>query len=419
MIHWIYSGLCLIPETDVSRALERVLNCKGYSMKKLMLLSACLLAVPALHAEQMQFVTTMSAPVGNFAHLDAADSTHVTCVGKKDGDSCIGGYLNFCNTRSNVGNIVIKGANAYLKQVNVQNGATLGSTNTPEYRLSDKLTVENGGTVTAGRVMASNVTFKDTNFHKSNVTGTLYGSDIAAMGGKADNMSIASTAKINKSAQTAANLGQEMEWSNQYSKDYDSSGTAKSNGKTYTSFLLKSKGTGEEQCTPTQSGQERYTETCSDGSTKITYTWNYSTCKYDASGYCPKEGDDISCCVLQKHIYHYLWTNSPYSDPNTGCGGLTDYSTEIETYYTAAGTKNNFEGERWKASCPANAEIGTHLRGENIGWSCRISATERSVSSVAAGCSEGIIEKLICQWDKNTDNTCTKNQITDLVISEP
>lgn len=201
-------------------------------MKKLMLLSACLLSVLALHAEQMQFVTTLSAPVGNFAHLDAADPTHVTSAP----------LLNFCNTRSGVGNIIIKGANAYLAQVNILNGATLGSTNTPEYRLRDNLTVENSGTVTAGRIMASNVTFKDTNFHKSSVTGTLYGSDIAAMGGKTDNLEIASTAKITKGAQTAANLGQTMEWSNQYSKDYDSSGNAKSNGKTYTSFLLKSKG---------------------------------------------------------------------------------------------------------------------------------------------------------------------------------
>lgn len=201
-------------------------------MKKLMLFSACLLSVLALHAEQMQFVTTLSAPVGNFAHLDAADPTHVTSAP----------LLNFCNTRSGVGNIIIKGANAYLAQVNILNGATLGSTNTPEYRLRDNLTVENGGTVTAGRIMASNVTFKDTSFHKSSVMGTLYGSDIAAMGGKADNLEIASTAKITKGAQTAANLGQTMEWSNQYSKDYDSSGNAKSNGKTYTSFLLKSKG---------------------------------------------------------------------------------------------------------------------------------------------------------------------------------
>lgn len=280
-------------------------------MKKLILLSACLLSVLALHAEQMQFVTTLSAPVGNFAHLDAADPTHVTSAP----------LLNFCNTRSGVGNIIIKGANAYLAQVNILNGATLGSTNTPEYRLRDNLTVENGGTVTAGRIMASNVTFKDTSFHKSSVTGTLYGSDIAAMGGKADNLEIASTAKITKGAQTAANLGQTMEWSNQYSKDYDSSGNAKSNGQTYTSFLLKSKGaagcpTGKVEdsdgncvCADRYNNTATYTKcsgtaymgctkevlsSSSSGSTGVgtpfkpaiklyngTYSWNEETCKCD------------------------------------------------------------------------------------------------------------------------------------------
>ena len=182
-------------------------------MKKITLFSACMLLFTAVNAEQVQFVTTVSAPVGNFAHLDAADSTHVTTAP----------ILNFCNTRSNVGNIVIKGANAYLKQVNVQNGTTLGSTNTPEYRLSEKLTVENGGTVNAGRIMASNVTFKDTNFHQSNVTNTIYGNDIPVMGGKTDNMEISSTAKINKSAQNSAYLDKEMEWSNEYQCDYNSS----------------------------------------------------------------------------------------------------------------------------------------------------------------------------------------------------
>ncbi|WP_432634758.1 hypothetical protein [Candidatus Avelusimicrobium sp.] len=203
-------------------------------MKKLTLLSACMLLFTAVNAEQMQFVTTLSAPVGNFAHLDAADSTHVTSAP----------ILNFCNTRSNVGNIVIKGANAYLKQVNIQNGTTLGTTNTPEYRLSEKLTVEDGGTVTAGRIMANNVTFKDTNYHKSQVTSTIYGNDIAVMGGKTDNMEISGTAKINKSAQNSANLGEELWWDNQYASDYDSSGNKKTNGKTYTSFLLKSKTAG-------------------------------------------------------------------------------------------------------------------------------------------------------------------------------
>ena len=200
-------------------------------MKKFIFFSAALLLFTAAHAEQMQFVTTMSAPVGNFAHLDAADSTHVTSAP----------ILNFCNTRSSVGDIIIKGASAYLKQIDIQNGTTLGSTNTPEYRLGENLSIENGGTVTAGRLMANDVTFKDTNFHKSNVTNTIYTNDVAVMGGKTDNMEIASTAKITKGAQNSANLGEELWWDNQYAGDYDASGNKKANGKTYTSFLLKSK----------------------------------------------------------------------------------------------------------------------------------------------------------------------------------
>ena len=206
-------------------------------MKKITLISACMLLFTAVNAEQMQFVTTMSAPVGNFARLDAADPTHVTRVGK-DGDSS-SGYLNFCNTRSSVGNIIIEGAGAYLKQIDIQNGTTLGSTNTPEYRLGENLSIENGGTVTAGRVMANDVTFKDTNFHKSKVTNTIYGNDISVMGGKTDNMEIASTAKITKGSQNSANLGKEMEWSNEYQCDYNSSQECKT--PKYTSYLLKSK----------------------------------------------------------------------------------------------------------------------------------------------------------------------------------
>ncbi len=218
-------------------------------MKKIIFFSASLLLFTAASAEELQFVTTISPPVGSFAHLDAADSTHVTTAP----------ILNFCNTRSSAGKIAIKGAGAYLKQIDIQNGTALGSTNTPEYRLGEKLTIGTGGTVTAGRVMANQVTFDDTNYHKSNVTNTLYGNDVAVMGGKTDNMEISSTAKINKSAQKTENLGVELWWDNQYKNDYDASGNKKTNGKTYTSFLLKSKGSVDD-CTPYHSEYKKITE---------------------------------------------------------------------------------------------------------------------------------------------------------------
>lgn len=330
-------------------------------MKKLILLSACLLSVLALHAEQMQFVTTLSAPVGNFAHLDAADPTHVTSAP----------LLNFCNTRSGVGNIIIKGANAYLAQVNILNGATLGSTNTPEYRLRDNLTVENGGTVTAGRIMASNVTFKDTNFHKSSVTGTLYGSDIAAMGGKTDNLEIASTAKITKGAQTAANLGQTMEWSNQYSKDYDSSGNAKSNGKTYTSFLLKSKGAAG--CPTGKVEDSDGNCVCAD---RYNNTATYTKCSGTAYKKCMKS---VSPTSLKMQLYDgtYSW-NEETCNCDTNCDSKTYYFKCVERISggypnMTSDTYENY-GDAYSACVSGkntNAVYYKYLTGGTIPKDCR------------------------------------------------
>ena len=296
-------------------------------MKKFIFFSAALLLFTAANAEQMQFVTTMSAPVGNFAHLDAADPTHFTRVGK-DGDSS-SGYLNFCNTRSSVGNIIIKGAGAYLNQVNIQNGTTLGSTNTPEYRLGENMSIENGGTVTAGRLMANDVTFKDTNFHKSKVTNTIYGNDISVMGGKTDNMEIASTAKITKGAQNSANLGQTMEWSNQYSKDYDSTGNAKLNTKIYTSFLLKSKSSGD-SCTPTKNGKERWSERCAgEDNIYADYRWDYTKCRYIQISKCPDSSGKYTCFTSSTWKTKTVTTFGAYVDTYSFQWHYTNYWTSM------------------------------------------------------------------------------------------
>ena len=297
-------------------------------MKKITLISACMLLFTAVNAEQMQFVTTMSAPVGNFARLDAADPTHVTRVGK-DGDSS-SGYLNFCNTRSGVGDIIIKGAGAYLKQIDIQNGTTLGSTNTPEYRLGENLSIENGGTVTAGRVMANDVTFKDTNFHKSNVTNAIYGNDVAVMGGKTDNMEISGTAKINKSAQNAANLGEELWWDNQYASDYDASGNKKSNGKTYTSFLLKSKTASSSSCEAPNGKKYAVVKQCSCGG-ELYGTWDKDKCEYVADDYVEMA---VNCrtnrCCANQDAHNYDCVDYH------GCKLDTPVTFSVYVYYQAA-----------------------------------------------------------------------------------
>ena len=347
-------------------------------MKKITLISACMLLFTVANAEQMQFVTTLSAPVGNFAHLDAADSTHVTTAP----------ILNFCNTRSSVGNIVIKGANAYLKQVNVQNGTTLGSTNTPEYRLSEKLTIENGGTVTAGRIMANNVTFKDTNFHKSNVTNTIYGNDIPVMGGKADNMDISGTARINKSAQNTANLGEELWWDNQYASDYDASGNKKTNGKTYTSFLLKSKnGTAPAtECTP---GDTRACgSSCCDSKQTCQSDGTWGSCKrgklYSThDSYCSEDGESYWCgaaciwsdssnsCVLYSGTGPCPSLSEALQQGKERCaGGGKTYSWKRDASMDCVFDPSNAT-ERWFCPMASSSDTNGPL---NVGSNCSTAA---------------------------------------------
>ena len=333
-------------------------------MKKITLISACMLLFTVANAEQMQFVTTLSAPVGNFAHLDAADSTHVTTAP----------ILNFCNTRSNVGNIVIKGANAYLKQVNVQNGTALGSTNTPEYRLSEKLTVENGGTVTAGRIMANNVTFKDTNYHKSQVTNAIYGNDIAVMGGKTDNMEISGTAKINKSAQNSANLGEELWWDNQYASDYDSSGNKKTNGKTYTSFLLKSK--NGRSC---PAGADQFCEQPLDPD-GVPGTWNDISCTCT----CPAGTVliDEQCIDACKNI-----------------------SSEVQQKCTNPQDRNSEKGTWNYSTCACECPEGTTLNEEG---ECYAGGSD--CYFVASGTINNPGTCVACGWVRPKDNRCSPGQ---------
>ena len=392
-------------------------------MKKITLISACMLLFTTSNAEQMQFVTTMSAPVGNFARLDAADPTHVTRVGK-DGDSH-SGYLNFCNTRSGVGDIIIKGAGTYLNQVNIQNGTTLGSTNTPEYRLGENLSIENGGTVTAGRIMAKDVTFKDANFHKSKVTNTIYGDDISVMGGKTDNMEISGTAKINKGSQNTANLGQELWWDNRYQNDYDSAGSKKENGKSYTSFLLKSKtpgcdNSGESACVNSKGSWDSSSCECTCPSKMVLQNGVcLGTFKPEVINvgvlvncqYCPGIFDGRKKCGTAgadpNHCYHG-WDFNPQQGCCTACtgirinsfqfykGGYLELSPKTDTaaarylwwkngtliggkmYRYSGGSMPDCYGSDYQSICDKNCKPG----GSSCSYKCLISMSHN-------GCSNG------------------------------
>lgn len=194
-------------------------------MKKSILFAALLCLGNLAVAENLQFVTTLSSPLGTFAQLETADPT---VMAKSP-------VVNFCNTRVSAGTITLNGANSYLQKLNLKASTTLGG-NIKEYRIGTGLTVNADSNITGGRLMGSNVTFDGSVDAKSDVTGTLYLSNAATVqGAKTTALTIGSAVQT-----SGTGSNEELHWSNEYNRDYTSSGSA--TGSTYTSYLLKSVG---------------------------------------------------------------------------------------------------------------------------------------------------------------------------------
>ncbi|WP_428081443.1 hypothetical protein [Candidatus Avelusimicrobium alvi] len=193
-------------------------------MKRVLTVLVLLSGACVLHAEEMKFVTTLSSPLGTFAQLETADYSATTSVP----------LLNFCNTRSSAGTVALKGADTYLQTLSLKNGTTLGG-NTPEYRISGTLSVNNNSEVTGGRLLANTASLSGASSAKSQVTDTLYMSSMKVKGAKAGSLTIPSEVQTSGSGNN-----DELEWSNIYTKDYKSDGSA-NGSKSYTSYLLKTK----------------------------------------------------------------------------------------------------------------------------------------------------------------------------------
>lgn len=194
-------------------------------MKKVFLVLSLLSGAILLNAEQMQFVTTLSSPLGTFAQLETADYGAVASVP----------LVNFCNSRASVGAVRLKGANAYLQTLNLKNGTTLGG-NAPEFRIAAGLNVNNGATVEGGRLVSNAATVSGASSAKSKVEEVLYANSIKVKGAKTSALTIPGQVQTG-----GAGDGTELKWSNIYTKDYKcTNGTCSEAGGAYTSYLLKS-----------------------------------------------------------------------------------------------------------------------------------------------------------------------------------
>ena len=233
-----------------------------------------------LVAEDLQFVTTLSSPVGTFSQLETADPETVT----------ISPIVNFCNTRASVGRIEINGANAYLQNLTLKSGTSLEGT-AAEYRLSNSLAVNNGGSITGKRLMANTMSLSGASSAMSQVNDTLYISSMGVKGAKTNSLTITGSAQTSNTGED-----DEMQWSNIYSRDYTSSGSA--TGKSYTSYLLKSK-----KCYP-PSGDPT-TQSCpSEYIGDQTRSWNYDTCSWSEWAGCKCKTADRTNCTSSGGSYN-------------------------------------------------------------------------------------------------------------------
>ena len=103
-------------------------------MKRFFIYAVLVLIPASIQAEDLQFVTTLSSPLGTFSQLETADPT----------TAAVSPVVNFCNTRTSTGRIELRGANAYLQNLTLKNGTTLGG-DVSEYRISSLLNVNAGG----------------------------------------------------------------------------------------------------------------------------------------------------------------------------------------------------------------------------------------------------------------------------------
>ncbi len=305
-------------------------------MKRVLIYLLVAFLPASISAEDLQFITTLSSPLGTFSQLETADPK--TAV--------VSPVVNFCNTRASAGRISLNGSNAYLQTLTLKTNASLGG-NVQEYRLSNSLTVNSIGTLRAKRLMANNVSLSGASSINSQVNSTLYISSMNVKGAKASSLTIPSKVQTSN---TGSN--NDMEWSNIYSRDYTSSGSA--TGSSYTSYLLKSK-----QCNPPAG--EPTTQSCPSGYTGTqTRTWNYSTCSWnawqgtckgDCSNYSYKSTHKSECCPGTSESDTTCWsctTNATWTYNNYN---IVANQQKCNAFLNCPGTPQNHECNNRSGPC--------------------------------------------------------------------
>ncbi len=202
------------------------------------------------YAEDMNFVTVLSSPVGTFANLETADASLRTAAD----------VVRLGSNRLSTGTITLNGTvGASLGKVVLGSNASL-ITDANVVQLS-KIDLRGAGTLTGKSLLASTMNVDDAMQAQLSVNGTSTAGQLAVdTVGELTASSVGATrltinrANGKKDTFVGSNSsGKDMMWSNEYMTDYRSSGEA--GNETYErQYLLKGKRLGQVRYDPLRSG---------------------------------------------------------------------------------------------------------------------------------------------------------------------
>lgn len=138
---------------------------KKFCFAVFILLSTCVCA------EEMQFITVLSTPVGSFNRLEAVDYSA----------PAQGTTVNFCTKVGTEERVQLKGNNNVdIENTNLSPNTTLGRSNTGDYVLQ-KITLNSGGSLTGSRLLSSVVNVSGRGVGKS---VDVYSNELTVAGAK-------------------------------------------------------------------------------------------------------------------------------------------------------------------------------------------------------------------------------------------
>lgn len=252
----------------------------------------------AVRAEELNFITVLSQPVGAFSRLETLNADRFSTAT----------FLNFCNENVSAGTINSYGRVTMNELRLSGDEARAGSSSNADRYMSYQITDANGlqiagkGSLLGAKLLAASANPDDIVVK----AGLEIGGDASFIAADIPSMLINNSTKIAKN--TSGYTGKLMQWFDSYTRDYKTgSGGIVATGNTYSSHLLRMRISTGAACFGAPSGSNTTrTVDCSSryGSSyegTVNEKYNFATCKWEETS---------NNCELKDLTWQFYGTSS-------------------------------------------------------------------------------------------------------------